>query len=236
MYMTKHKKHLSGFISPSGTATLDIRTSLTGQFLVGAAMQANAAAEVDSRPIADIVEDDKVKHRSLVIGAIMQATAALECEIWEVMVYGPGHHLGSNGIDTEARDILAPIAEMIDGEGILDRYHIVLHCLRKPALNPGEQPWQDTSLVVRLRNELVHYKSRWGRDLERLKFLQALQSKGHPKPAFIPDGTNFFPHRCLNAACALWSARSCFAFLDAFYTRLGFPTRLDPFRAHFVNL
>jgi hypothetical protein len=234
--VTEHEKHLSGFIAPSGTLTMEVRTSLTGQFLVGAAMQARAAAEVESRPIADIGEDDQVMHRSLVIGAIMQATAALECEIWEVMIYGPGHHLGSNGIDTEARDLLAPIAEMIDGESVLDRYWTVLHCLRKPSLNRGEQPWQDTSMVVRLRNELVHYKSRWGQDLDRSKFLQALQSKGHSKPAFIPDGTNFFPRRCLSAACAFWSARSCFTFLDAFYARLGFPTRMDPFRPRFVNL
>jgi hypothetical protein len=236
--MSKHEKHLSGFIAPSGTAMLDIRTSFTGQFLRAAVMQAHAAAEIESRPIADIGEDDQVMHRGLVIGAIMQATAALECEIWEVMVYGPGHHMGSNGIDKEALDFLAPLAEMIDGKSVsvLERYRLVLHCLRKPPLNPGEQPWQDASLVVRLRNDLVHYKSRWGQELDRSKFLQALQSKGHPKPAFIPNGTNFFPRRCLSAACALWSAQSCFAFLDAFYVRLGFPTRLDPFRAHFVNL
>jgi hypothetical protein len=234
--MSEHEKHLSGFITPSGTVTLDVRTSLTGQFLIGAVMQAHAAAEIESKPIAEIGEDDQVMHRSLVVGAIMQATAALECEIWEVMIYGPGHHLGSNGIDTEARDLFAPIAEMIDGESVLDRYRFVLHCLRKPSLNQGEQPWQDTAMVVRLRNELVHYKSRWGGDLDRSKFLQALQSKKHPKPAFIPDGTNFFPRRCLSAACAFWSARSSFAFLDAFYARLGFPARLEPFRAYFVNL
>jgi len=66
-------------------------------------MQAHAAAEVESRPIADISDDDKVMRRGLVVEAIMQATAALECEIWEVMVYGPRHHLGSNGIDVTKR-------------------------------------------------------------------------------------------------------------------------------------
>jgi hypothetical protein len=64
-------------------------------------MQARVAAEIESKPAAAVTEDDKVAHRGYVTGAIMQATAALECEIWEVMVYGPGHHLGSNGIDSE---------------------------------------------------------------------------------------------------------------------------------------
>ncbi len=172
-------------------------------------------------------------HRGLVVGAIMQATAALEGEIWEVMVYGPGHHLGSNGIDTEAQAFLAPLTETIDGESVLDRYRSVLHLLRKAPLNSGEQPWQDTAMVVRLRNELVHYKSRWGQDLDRSKLFRALQVETEPKPPFIPESMHFFPYRCLSAACATWSTRSCFAFLDSFYARLGFPTRLDPFRQHF---
>ena len=165
----------------------------------------------------------------------MQATAALECEIWEVMVYGPGHHLGSNGIDSNARDLLAPIAEVIDDESVLERYWLVLHLLRKDGLDCGAAPWQDAALVVRLRNELVHYKSRWGKELERSKLLRALQDKGHPRPPFIKGSGNFFPYECLSAGCASWSVRSCVAFLDAFCANLGFAGRLDPYRARLAS-
>lgn len=215
---------------PFGTLSADVRSSLTAQYLMAAAMQARAAAEVESRPVTSVTEDDRVAHRGFVVGAIMQATAALECEIWEVMVYGPGHHLGSNGIDCEARDFLAPAAEVIDGEGVLERYGLVLHLLKKDGLDPGALPWQDASLVVRLRNELVHYKSRWSKELERSKLLRALQDKGHPKPPFIQGSANFFPYECLSAGCASWGVQSCVAFLDAFYANLGFPGRLDPYR------
>ncbi len=196
-------------------------------------MQARAAAETESRPAAEVTENDKVAHRGLVVGAIMQATAALECEIWEVMIYGPGHHLGSNGIDVEARDFLAPIAEVIDGQSVLERYGMVLHLLEKVPLNRGGQPWQDASLVVRLRNELVHFKSRWGQELDRSGLLRALQSKSHRKPPFI-QSTNFFPYECLSAACASWAAQSCVAFLDAFYANIGFPDRLNPRRGRLL--
>lgn len=195
-----------------------------------AAMQARAAAEIESRLAAALTEDDKVAHRGFVVGAIMQATAALECEIWEVMVYGPGHHLGSNGIDCEARDFLVPAAEVIDRESVLERYGLVLHLLKKPGMDRGAPPWQDASLVVRLRNELVHYKSRWGEELERSKLLRALQDKGHPKPPFIQGSANFFPYECLSAGCSSWGVQSCVAFLDAFYVNLGFAGRLDPYR------
>jgi hypothetical protein len=233
--LTKHEVTVGGSIAPSGTLMADVRTSLTGQFLGAAAMQARAASEMESRPVPGITESDKVMHRGLVVGAIMQAIAALECEIWEVTVHGPGHHLGSNGIDAEAQAFLRPLADTIDKESVLDRYRSVLHLLRKPPLSSGEQPWQDAALVVRLRNELIHYKSRWGQDLDRSRFLRALQAKTEPKPPFIPDGMNFFPYRCLSAACASWGTRSCFALLDSFYARLGFPTRLDPFRQHFTS-
>ena len=228
--MTTHDKKSGGPLVPSGGVRADVRSSLTGHFLMAAAMQARTAAEIELRPAAAVTEDDKVAHRGYVVGAIMQATAALECEIWEIMVYGPGHHLGSNGIDCEARDVLAPVAEVIDGESVLERYVLVLHLLKKKSLDRGAQPWKDASLVVRLRNEIVHYKSRWGKELERSKLFRALQDKGHPKPPFVQGNANFFPHECLSAGCASWGVQSCVAFLDAFYANIGFAGRLDPYR------
>jgi hypothetical protein len=224
---------IAGSVSASATATADVRSSLTAQFLMAAGMQARSAGEIEGREPRSVTEDEKTYHRGLVVGAIMQAVAALECEIWEVMTYGPGHHLGSNGIDSNARNLLEPLSEMIDAESILDRYRFVLHILQKPAMNSGQQPWQDAALAIRLRNELVHFKSRWGAELERSKMLRALEEKKHPKAPFI-EATNFFPHRCLNAACALWAVRSCIAFLDAFYVNLGVPDRLDAYRARFA--
>ena len=118
---------------------------------------------------------------------------------------------------------------MIDGESVLGRYRLVLHLLNKTRLAKGEQPWQDADLVVRLRNELVHYKSRWGKELDRSKLLSALQKKGFTKPPFIQGSPNFFPHECLSAGCASWSVQSCVGF--AFYASLGFANRLDSHRS-----
>ena len=216
--------------SASDDFSADVRSSLAAQFLMAATLQARRAADIESRDPKSITEKDKVEHRGLVVGAIMQACAALETEIWEVMVYGPGHHLGSDGIDHAAQKLLEPIAEVLDAQPVLERYRLVLHLLSKPPLEKGKQPWQDADLAIRLRNELVHYKSKWGEQLEKSKLLHSLKEKKHPKPPFITSA-NFFPHECLSSACAAWAARSCVAFLDAFYTNLGFPGRLDPYRA-----
>src|SRR5207253_1048767 len=48
--MATQEKSLRGSIGPSGTLNADVRTSLTGQFLMAAAMQVRAAEEFESRP------------------------------------------------------------------------------------------------------------------------------------------------------------------------------------------
>lgn len=230
--MSTTNKKTNAFLSPSGTLQADMRSSFTGHFLVAAAMHARAATDIETRAGQNVSEDDRFAHRGYVSSAVMQSTAALECEIWEVMTYGPGHHRGSNGTDVQARELLAPLAEMIDGESVLDRYATVLHLLKKAELKKGEQPWQDAALVVRLRNELVHYKSKWASDHDKSSLLRSMEGKRlSPPPFFQGTGWGFFPHQCLSAACASWSIESVVTFVDTFYEKLGMPDRLAGYRS-----
>jgi hypothetical protein len=102
------------------------------------------------------------------------------------------------------------------------RYATVLHLLGKAPIDAGAQSLENASLAVRLRNEIVHYKSRWGVDLDRAKLFVSLQAKAHRRPPFQPaSGMNFFPHHCLSANCAAWAVESCAAFINLFYSHLG---------------
>lgn len=209
----------------------DSRFSFTAGFLVGAFAMTRHADAIEARPADDVDEDARLAHRSFVVSAIMQAAAGIEAEIAEVAMHGPGHHLSSNGIDDAARDFLRPLAEVIDDQNpALRRYALVLHLLRKPALDQGVQPWQHAALLMRLRNEIVHYKSRWGAEMEGQSLWTALQNLRFPKPPFRDDASSFFPHRCLGAACARWAARSAVAFIDGFYERLSIASPLDGHR------
>jgi|ERR1017187_1287235 hypothetical protein len=81
---------------------------------------------------------------------------------------------------------------------------------------------ENASLLVKLRNEIVHYKSRWGVELERARLVGALEAKRHRRPPFMPaTGMNFFPHHCLSADCAAWAVESSAALIDVFYEHLG---------------
>jgi hypothetical protein len=210
-----------------GSLSADIRYSFTVQFLVGATMLAREAGRIESEKGKDASELEQMCHRAHVVGSIMEATAALESEIWEVMVHGPGHHGGSTKIDHAGARLLSPLADTVDRESALTRYALVLHLLQKAPLNPGHQPWQDADLVVRLRNFIVHYKSAWSSKLNDQKLITILRRKHGPPPFEVGK---VFPRDILTAACGLWAVESCAAFLDGFYRNLGFPERLDAYR------
>jgi hypothetical protein len=228
---------VGGVMKGTATATIDARYSFTAQFVRSSAIFARRCAEIE-RLNPDSVDDlTRTEHRGLVIAAIMQSTAAVEAESAELTIHGPGSHLGSNGTDTKARDLLAPLAEFIDGQETLERYGLIMHLMGKPPLDQGRQPWQHMAILVRVRNELTHYKSKWGKQMERQKLFKTLQQLGLPKPPFVPSsGMDFFPHRFLSAAAAGWSVKTAVAFLNAIYEQLQIESPLKNYMAEFKDL
>lgn len=214
------------------TVTATARYSFTAQFLRGAAIFARRAHEIEGSAGTSMPEEAASEHVACVVGAVTQAAAALEAEIYEVTIHGPGHHLGSNGTDVAARNFLGPLADTIDGEPTLHRYELVLHLLRKPALDKGVQPYKDADLLIRLRNELIHYKSKWSEQMDRQRIFSRLQQLRLAKPAFVSPHANFFPHRCLSASLASWSVNTAVGFLDAFYDRLAVGSPLVAHRTY----
>jgi hypothetical protein len=212
--------------------TADTRYSFTAQFLRGGAIFAHRAHEIETTAAA-LTEELHAEHRAYVIGAIVQSAAALESEISEIIMHGPGHHLGSNGVDAQARDFLSHMADVIDGEETLRRYDLVAHLLRKQPFDKGAHPYQPAALLIKLRNELIHYKSKWGAQMERQSLINQLEKLKFDKPAFISPHTNFFPHQCLSASLASWSVTTGVAFINSFYTKLEIASPLAP---HAENL
>lgn len=123
----------------SDSPMVSLRYSFTVQFLRGAVLFAWRAREIEDARGNQADEEDKSEHLAYVVSAIMHSVGALEAEIAEIILHGPGHHLGSNGIDVASRDFLRPLADTIDkqGRGPLRRYDLVLHLLRKQPLDTG---------------------------------------------------------------------------------------------------
>lgn len=216
------------------SASADTRYTFTGQFLEASAVFVRRAREIERTATESTDDATRCEHRGLVCSVIMQCVAALETEAHEVCTHGPGSHLGSNGTDTAAKDFLLSVAEFVDGQSALDRFDLILHLLKRPGLNKGANPYQSAALVVRLRNEIIHYKSKWGAEMERNKLQAALRSLAHEPPPFAHPSMNFFPHRCLSADCAAWALASVVEFLETFYVALGVPSRFASYRQRLV--
>ena len=216
------------------TVTADTRSTFTGQYLEASAIFVRRARSIEASASSQTDDATRCEHRGLVCAVIMQCAAALETETHEVCVHGPGAHLGSNGIDHEAQRFLSPIADVIDDQNTISRFELILHLLRKASLDRGAEPFQSAALVVRLRNELVHYKSRWGAQMESSKLYAAIESLRHKPPPFTHPSMNFFPHRCLSADCGAWVLSSVVSFLEHFYTALGVTSRFQDYRSRLV--
>ena len=216
------------------TVTADTRYTFTGQHLEASAIFARRARVLEAAAVSQVDEALRCEHRGIICAVIMQCAAALETEAHEICAYGRGAHLGSNGTNRDAQQFLFPLSDVVDDQDTLSRYEVILHLLRKPPIQRGAEPFQSAALVVRLRNELIHYKSRWGQEMGSNKLLSALQSFRHRPPPFADPSMNFFPHRCLSADCAAWALSSVVAFLEAVYQSLGVPSRFEAYRSRLV--
>lgn len=209
----------------SGSAPVDTRYTFTTQFLQSSAIFIRRARAIEKTAGASPDEATRCEHRGLVCATIMQCAAALETEAYEICAHGPGAHLGSGGIDEKGRDFLRPLKDIVDDKSTLERFDLILHLLKKPTLDRGGSSYQNAALVVRLRNELIHYKSRWGAEMDSSKLQIALRQLKHSLPPFISPTQNFFPHQCLSADCGTWALASVVALLESFYLTLGVPSR-----------
>jgi hypothetical protein len=204
-----------------------LRYNFTYNFLVGAATMTRLAKDIESKG-KDSSEIERLQHKAFVSGSIMQSVAALESDVWSLLFHGPGHHLGSDGLDKDSKETLNIVAETIEKESLLTKLDLILQLTRKKKLDFGRRPMQDLNLLISLRNEITHFKSLWTNELDRKKLFKTLEMMDSTPPTYSPEGTqNFFPHICLTHRRAKWSLDTVVNFIDYYYGELGIKSPLD---------
>ncbi len=213
-----------------GIGDLDTRYSFAAQFLMGAAMFSKQARDIEESIDEAEIEEQRVRHRACVVSAIMQSVASIEAEVSEILMYGPGHHLGSNGTNTAALKNLSALSGCFERQSTLDKCQLLLFVLGQTAFDRGAEPFQPTAKLIRLRNELVHYESRWGDELEGAKLITSFKSelKFMPNP-LCPGPHNYFPHKLLSSSCACWAVNVASRFIGKIHERLKTPSPLEAY-------
>jgi hypothetical protein len=209
------------------TAIAEVRSSFTYNFLVGATTMSKLAFDIDQKG-QNATEGEIIQHKAFVAGSIMQSVAALEAEVWSLLNHGIGHHLGSIGLDNEANAILSIVANSFEKESTIVKYDLILQLTRNKRLDLGKLLLQDLDLLIKLRNEITHFKSLWTSELERKTFFKTLEKKDPTPPSFYPStGMNFFPNICLSFRRAKWAVTTSVTFIEFYYNELGIKSPLE---------
>jgi hypothetical protein len=204
-----------------------LRYNFTYNFLIGAVTMTRLAKEIENKG-KESSETERFQHKAFVSGSIMQSVAALETDVWSILNHGLGHHLGSDGLDKESKQILNIVAETIERESLMKKLNLILQLTRRKRLDFGVQPMQDLDMVINLRNEITHFKSLWTNELDRRKLFKALEDMDSTPPSYAPEGRqNFFPHICLTHGRAKWALETVISFFDFYYKELGIKSPLD---------
>lgn len=167
-----------------------------------------------------------IQHRAYVTSAILSIVAFLEATINELYKdVADAHPSYISSIDTESRRLIQAFWQLTEERNrspfsILDKYQMVLTFCRKEQFLTGASPYQDTDLVIKLRNELMHYKPEsYGGEAQH-KFLKQLRGKFSENPLMTGAGNPYFPDHCLGSGCATWAVFSAKKFADEFFERL----------------
>jgi hypothetical protein len=89
-------------------------------------------------------------------------------------------------------------------------------------LDRGGTIYENVSLLIQLRNAIVHYQIGF-RTLpaDPLKLEKRLHGKFPVCRYYEKSTVPLFPHRCLGAGCAIWAVKTAKKYADDFHRRLG---------------
>jgi hypothetical protein len=219
----------------------------SGDQALAASHFARRAAEIEAEPTTPnedelarnrvISEIGEFEYRSCVIASVSASVAFLEATANEVVASVEYDNLNVGGdLSVEKRRQLAGLRDSVEDARTLDAFQIVLAATGNAVFDRGAQPYQDAAAIVRLRNELVHYKPKWREAATpnagmNETIAKQLNGKFKTNP-FTGEGNSFFPDKCLSAGCAGWSWLSALALADEFFRRLGVGPPYDHLRVH----
>ncbi len=167
-----------------------------------------------------------IKHRTYVTGAVFASVAFLEAAINELFKDAADKH--ESYVGSLGGVVLSELAdkwEQTEGRNkhvyILKKYQFALKFAQQPIFIKNEPPYKDVGLLIRLRNELVHYKPETlgGTDIHGLQV--ELENKFPINAIMVNSASPFFPDKCLGYGCVKWALTSSRNFTDEFFKKLG---------------
>ena len=173
------------------------------------------------------------EHRAYVIAAIVCAVSFLEAAINEVFQDAFDEHTSYvANLSSETRALMKDFwgqtertknstTRIFDKSRILGKYQCALCFASVEKFDQEKSPYKDISVLIELRNELIHYKPKsLGGDSTHI-LQNKLIGKFAENRLMACSKSLFFPDKCLGEGCSKWAVDSSRNFADEFFKRIG---------------
>lgn len=177
-------------------AKLSIKTDFSIYHLFTAAHYARDAHKIEQQIKPPDPEKTRIEYVGLVTGSVIMSVAALESRINDIYLSAVDKNYNVfKGFELNILEALSEIWHDIGDKHIstLTKYQICLLISKKSTIDKSVKTYQDVSLVIGLRNSLIHYKSEWDNvDGKHNKLESKLKNKfkispySHINDAFFP--------------------------------------------------
>lgn len=213
-----------------------LQTYYSIQHVQAAAYLTRCAGKIEAG-LTDETSDEAVALKAYVSSALFSSVAFLEAlanEIYADAIRPEGGHLSE--LAERDRSMMASLGETdsVQKASILSKYDLLLRAAGKSPLPSDRDPHKAIATIIRLRNEIVHYKASFfdvgtegmvrAGSFHQSKLPEQIKGKFEPrKGARGISGDAWFGH-----GLAQWSVTSAVAYADAVFSSLG----INPYYEH----
>jgi len=217
---------------------IGLKTYYSIQHVQAAAYLTRRASRIESN-LTDETAPEAIALKGYVSSALFSSVAFLEAlanEIYADAMQPDGSHLSA--LPERDRSMIASLGETesIQKASILAKYDLLLRGAGRTPLQKDRDPYRATATVIKLRNEIVHYKASFfdvgtegmarPGNFHQSNLPQQIKGKFEPrKSASGLSGDGW-----LSYGCAQWAVTSAIEYADAVFDILGVPPYFDHVR------
>lgn len=103
--------------------------------------------------------------------------------------------------------------------GVIEKFQVALICADQDRISMGVEPGQTVKAMIRLRNDLVHFKPKTNWTDEEHHLQKELQPRLGTNP--LTDSSPWFPHQVLTPKCARVAYEAVIAFGAQWCSQMG---------------
>jgi hypothetical protein len=212
--------------APEANIRLRQKSAFAVQHLMAAARFARMCGKVELEHAGEPLGNIHAEEIAFVSAAVLLSVASLESNINEFLSEDEKLFPQMN---PGGRAVLVKLL-LERRRRILEKYQKVLALRGRKPFEEGSEPYQSVDILIKLRNELVHFKPEWHDEQNKHEDLgKHLRGKFALNPFFSEENAVLFPQRCMSYGCAKWAVESSLKFMKAFSERMGLPFLFEKF-------